>query len=186
MPAFSVTSMSTIDFTAQFLVYKLPGSRRPVSLIIAIVVMIACMVWGIMNGIFLFVFFLAPILWAGNAWRNAGKHTEVRELDANISVADDVMRMFVANAYLTQDGSRYVDHCYLCAREDLESITLDYTNMFQFTARFIRAFTMENDEVLDQFGETSHSFTFRIPDKSECQRLVNFLSANNFAVTTVS
>ena len=64
MPAFSVTSMSTIDFTAQFLVYKLPGSRRPVSLIIAIVVMIACMVWGIMNGIFLFVFFLAPILWA--------------------------------------------------------------------------------------------------------------------------
>lgn len=176
--------MSTIDFTAQFLVFKMPAQRRTGGLVLAILLMIVLMVWGITQGIFLFVFMLAPIMYVGNLWRGNNNPTEVRELEGNLSVADDVLRVYVKDSYLLKDGSRYVDHCYLCAREDVESIELDETSMFSFNVKFIRAFAMENGQVVEQFEDNSHIFTFR-PSEPESNKLEAFLVENGFPVTRV-
>ena len=174
--------MSTIDFTAQFLVYKLPVQRKTGGLVLAIILMIVLMIWGVSQGIFLFVFLLAPIIYVGNIWRGNNNPTEVRELEGNLSIAEDVLRLYVKGAYLLRDGTRYVDHCYLCAREDVEEIELDETNMFTFHVRFVRAFAMEDGQVIEQFEDNAHSFTFRASDP-ECNKIEAFLAANGFTVT---
>lgn len=177
--------MSSIDFTAQFLVYKLPSERRTSGLVLAILLMIFLMIWGFTQGVFLCVLILAPIMYTGTIWRKRNSPTEVRELEANISVADDVLRVFVKNSFLSRDGTRYIDHCYLCAREDLQSIEIDETNMFTFDARFIRAFALEGNDVVEQSDDSNHTFTFRVSD-DEAQRLESFFAANGFSVMHVS
>ena len=177
--------MSTIDFTAQYLVYKMPTERRTGGLVVAILLMIVLMIWGVSQGIFLFAFMLAPIMYVGNIWRGRNNPTEVRELPGTLSVAEDVLRVYVKDSYLLSDGSRYVDHCYLCAREDVESVELDETNMFMFNAKFIRAFAMEDNQVVEQFDFNGHSFTFRASEP-ERDKIVAFLAENGFPVTYVT
>ena len=177
--------MSSIDFTAQFLVFKPPAERRTGGLVLAILLMIFLMVWGIAQGMFLFVLMIAPIMYAGTIWRRHNDPTEVRDLQGTLSVAADVLRVFVKNSYLVKDGSHYIDHCYLCARENLNSIELDDTNMFTFHAQFIRAFAMEGNEVVEQFDGNQHVFTFRASEP-ECNKLVAFLAENGFPVARVT
>ena len=177
--------MSSIDFTAQFLIFKQPSEQRAVSLVVAAVLMFVLMLWGFSQGIFLCVFLLAPILYVSHLWNRRSDPTEVRDLEGTLSVAADVLRVFVKNSYLVKDGSHYVDHCYLCAREGLDHIDLDETGMFTFHAKFIRAFAMEGNQVVEQFENNRHVFTFRAfePDLSKIE---TFLAENGFPVTHVT